>query len=301
MMGASLFLLLVASACRFDGSTANQRESDSGPDPDGTSVDAAADLDATSSFDATSSLDAAPSARVTDDLIVLYTFDSVTPGEIADVSGFGTPLDLAVAGAGQYETTAAGWRLTGETLIRSKTPATKIITECSSTNAITLEAWIRPTQTEQTGPARILSMGGSPTDYNFVVGQGGQNGVAESRFAVRLRTASTTASPPSTLSALDAVTTEWTHLLFARGADESFSFYLNGQKQDLFDAALTAPLTSFPGALDNWDSSFTLNLGNEVDSNDTVNRFWLGEYAMVAIYRRDLNAAEVSQNFLAGY
>jgi hypothetical protein len=55
---------------------------------------------------------------------------------------------------------------------------------------------------------------------------------------------------------------------------------------------------SYPGALSNWDATYTLNLGDELESDGS--RVWHGEYALLAIYRRDLSADEVQQNFQAG-
>ena len=55
-----------------------------------------------------------------------------------------------------------------------------------------------------------------------------------------------------------------------------------------------------PGAFDNWNKEYTLNLGNELASTDGISRWWHGEYALLAIFRRDLKAGEVMQNYLAG-
>jgi hypothetical protein len=236
---------------------------------------------------------AAPGARVQDDLIALYTFDTAVADEIADVSGFGTPLDLAVVGEGDYEVTTEGWLLNGDTLISSKEPAKKIFDEVSNTNAFSIEAWIRPASTDQIGPARIVSMSESPSAYNVSLGQGGSSG---DQYAVRVRTATTDDDPPSIVTVESVVETEWTHLVFTRAANETVTLYVDGQAEVLTENGNT-PNT--PGALDNWDSTYTLNLGDEVQSNPG-SRSWYGEYALVAIYRRDLDAGEVTQNFLAG-
>ena len=50
------------------------------------------------------------------------------------------------------------------------------------------------------------------------------------------------------------------------------------------------------GNFSNWDSSFLFGLANEF----TMDRTWLGELHLVAIYGHDLSAAEVLQNFSAG-
>ncbi len=232
-------------------------------------------------------------SRVQDDLIALYTFDNEVVDEVADVSGFGTPLDLAVVGASNYEVTNDGWNLIGDTLISSKDPALKIFDEVSNTNAFSIEAWVRPRSTDQRGPARIVTMSESSDAYNFSLGQGGPNG---DRWVVRVRTATTSDNPPDIVTDERVVVTEWTHLVFTRAANETTTLYVNGQA-----VALTANgnTPNTPGALDNWGSSFTLNLGDEVQSSPG-GRSCYGEYALVAIYRLDLDAGQVMQNFLAG-
>ena len=236
----------------------------------------------------------APGVRVQDDLIALYTFDTAVVDEIADVSGFDPPLDLAVVGAGDYDVTAEGWLLRGDTLISSKMPAQKISDEVSNTNAFSIEAWVRPASANQTGPARIVSMSASRDAYNFALAQG--NGGSGGRYVVRVRTATTTDEPPNIATEQSVATTEWTHLVFTRAADETVTLYVDGEARSLSENGNTPNL---PGALDNWASTYTLNLGDEIASGPGE-RDWRGEYALVAIYRRDLSQNEVTQNFEAG-
>jgi hypothetical protein len=92
------------------------------------------------------------------------------------------------------------------------------------------------------------------------------------------------------------VTTEWTHLVFTRAANETVTLYVDGEARSLTESGDTPNL---PGLLDNWNAAYTLNLGDEIDSG-AGQRSWHGEYALVAIYRRDLDAEEVMQNYEAG-
>jgi hypothetical protein len=243
--------------------------------------------------------DAEPSVdggRVTDDVIALYRFKDSTGGEIADVSGFGMALDLAVVGSGNYEVTSEGLNLIGDTLISSKMPASKLAEACALTNELSIELWIRSASVAQTGPARIVGMSMNSTNANFVIGQGSFNGDAESRFNPRIRTATAGANGTKAVTDLEVVTTEWMHVVLTRAADDTTAFYIDGEAIGLF--ASGEPV-GFPGALNNWNPGFTLNLGDELASTG-VSRTWHGEYGLLAIYRRALSAAEVSQNFLAG-
>jgi hypothetical protein len=275
-------LAVFGCACSFNADTL---EASNGIDPipdSGSASDSDADTD---------------DGRVGTDVIALYKFDTQIVGEIADVSGFGAPLNLAVVGNGNYTVTSEGWNLTGDTTISSKAPALKLALECSQSNAITIEVWIRPASVAQTGPARILGMSLDPYSANFVLAQGANNGNPDDRFNVRLLSEDSGDQMVSAVTRRGVVTTDWTHLVFARGADGSSSFYVNGEVTGLNSGGGAA---TFPGTLSNWDSSYTLNLGNELESTG-LSRFWHGEYALLAIYRRDLSGEEVTQNFLAGY
>ena len=53
---------------------------------------------------------------------------------------------------------------------------------------------------------------------------------------------------------------------------------------------------STPGTFNNWDSGYALMLGNE----SSLDRPWLGELHLVAIYDRALSSGEVSLNYNAG-
>ena len=135
-----------------------------------------------------------------------------------------------------------------------------------------------------------------PFESNFVLAQGANNGNPDERYSLRLRSEDAGDQMVSAVTRQGVVTTDWVHLVFSRGADGSSTFYTDGEPVTLFSGGSAA---AYPGTLSNWDSSYTLNLGNELESTG-INRYWLGEYALLAIYRRDLSQQEVQQNFLAG-
>jgi len=64
----------------------------------------------------------------------------------------------------------------------------------SFTNAITIEVWIKPANTTQAGPARIVTVSKDPGQRNFTLGQKG------SAYEVRLRTTSTSPNGEPSLS-----------------------------------------------------------------------------------------------------
>ncbi|NJN47465.1 MAG: LamG domain-containing protein [Candidatus Competibacteraceae bacterium] len=174
-------------------------------------------------------------------------------------------------------------------LIRSVNAAEKIVQHVQNNNALSIEAWIKPANTSQDGPARIITFSSDPDLRNFTVGQGLWGDQPASVFDVRLRTTETDLNgQPSLTTAAGTVQVEPTHLVYRRDGQGNISVYVNG---------LEALTIAQAGGFDNWDERFALALGNELDGS----RAWLGEIYLVAIYDRALTNAEIAQNYRAGY
>ena len=82
-------------------------------------------------------------------------------------------------------------------LISSTNSAEKIINTCKKENSITIEAWIKPSNITQTGPARIVSVSQNTNSRNFTLGQNGRS------CDMRLRTTSTSTNGLPSLSSGD--------------------------------------------------------------------------------------------------
>ena len=80
------------------------------------------------------------------------------------------------------------------------------------------------------------------------------------------------------------------HLVYTRnGLDDAAAVFLNGQRH--VDGLVA-------GGMGNWGlENYQLSLANDIDEDDE----WRGELYLVAVYCRDLTAAEVRQNYDAGY
>ena len=198
-------------------------------------------------------------------------------------------LDLTIE-----DPSAVGWA-TGflgvkqRTRIASAGAATKIHDAIRASNALSIEAWIRPANTEQDGPARIVSAGRGTGERNFMLGQSGSG--AGARYVIRLRAQGTNGTGNG--GELDApggsARTELTHVVFTRTAGGLRTLWLDGTKA-LEDETV-------PGALATWDTSDRLTSANEDGIDD---RPWLGELHLAAIYAYALAPEEVSKLFAAG-
>ena len=223
------------------------------------------------------------SIAVGDGLLVLYTFNEGVGSTVRDLSGVGAPLDLQIQDSASVQwLSGGGLSVAQSTLIVSSTAASKIISGIKATNELTVEAWIRPANTTQTGPARIVSLSTDKSSRNFTLGQ------TDAAYDFRLRTASTDDNgTPSLSSPVGLVSTDPAYVVYTRNADGIAALYVNGIKQS---EQLVA------GDLSNWDNSYRFALANEM----TRNRTWLGDYYQVAVYNRAFSMGDVDNGFAAG-
>ncbi|MBN2306142.1 MAG: hypothetical protein JXQ72_16785 [Anaerolineae bacterium] len=225
--------------------------------------------------------------RVTLNLQALYTFDEGSGSIVRDVSGVGAPLNLAISNPSGVRWTSQGLTVTNPTIIASSTSANKIVSACRETDEITIEAWIKPANTTQDGPARIVTLSEDPYLRNFTLGQAADTGAADF-YEARLRTSThTTNGKPALVSPAGSLDTTLSHVVYTRDASGTARLYVDG--------VLTV-IGTVDGNLSNWDAEYRLALANEFGGN----RVWLGDYYLVAIYNRALSRNEINQNFAAG-
>lgn len=254
-------------------------------------VESSSSTTTTTADDSTTS---APIERVADGIVVLYTFES--EGEVVeDVSGVDPPIDLSIIGEG-YEWTEAGLvKSNTDGIILAEGSATKILEACQATSEITLEAWITPAEVLPVpSPARVMGYSLDTQNRNFSLGQTDSVELTSEdvpAWVVRLRTSTTDLNgfPETVYATKVALVT--THLVFVHAA--------NGDERIYIDTVEVAS-ASRAGTFANWDANTTtyhFALGNEL----TLNRSWNGVFHLAAVYDRALDAAEVEQNFAAGF
>jgi hypothetical protein len=215
-------------------------------------------------------------------LVALYTLEEGTGTTVNDVSGMGRPLNLRVSDTGAAMWAPGGLAIRSRAAVESADPATKIAEACRKSNEITIEAWIKPANTRQGGPARIVSLSADPYKRNFTLGQ------QQGNYDVRLRTTTTgeNGMRPS-LSSRGGVQAKLSHVVYTRDASGAATLYVDGAVRGSGKIA---------GELSNWDGGFRLALANEL----THDRPWLGQFHLVALYSRALKPSEVEMNHQAG-
>ena len=147
---------------------------------------------------------------------------------------------------------------------------------------MTFEAWIKPANTTQGGPARIVTISLNPSLRNFTLAQ------QTNTYDVRLRTTSTSSNGmPSVSTPAGTLTTNLTHVVYTRDVSGAVKIYIDGNE---------VANGNIGGDCSTWDDSYNLALANEL----TNDRSWLGEIYLIAIYDRALTEPEVDQNFTEG-
>lgn len=215
--------------------------------------------------------------RSSEGLRVLYDFADTKGDVVRDREG---DLDLKVSKMSGVKRSAGALEIHGPTLIRSVKPARKLTDIAKATQAMTIEAWIRPSNTSQEGPARIVTLSQDSSNRNFTLGQ------EKDIFDVRFRTSKTSKNGmPSVMT--KAVKTELTHVVYTREKSGKARLFLNGkQRVD----------QNIGGDLNSWDGKYHIALGDEMKGT----RLWKGTYFLLAIFDRPLSAKEIEQHFKAG-
>ncbi|MEE8599585.1 putative Ig domain-containing protein [Euzebya tangerina] len=222
-----------------------------------------------------------------DGSVVLYEFEDGAGAGVADTSGNGSPLDLTIDNPANVTWTPGALALNASVSVASAGPATKVSDAVTASNEVTVETWIIPENTTQSGPARIVSLSESPFARNVTLGQGTFGNAPTDTFDLRLRsTAVGDNGTPSTTTPAGTASTDLSHVVATRDASGATTIYVDGQ---------VVQTSTVGGDLSNW-TAMPLILGNEASGD----RPWLGTMCLTAIYDSALSAAEVTQNYEAG-
>ena len=102
-------------------------------------------------------------------LVALYDFSERSGTTVHDRSGVGQAVDLTIDKAPNVSWSDDGLTVKDSTKIVYAKPARKIIDAVRRSNAITVEAWLKPAKTSQSGPARIVSISQDTSGRNVTL------------------------------------------------------------------------------------------------------------------------------------
>jgi hypothetical protein len=224
--------------------------------------------------------------RVIDDLLLMYDFSESEGTEVHDISNTAS-IDLSadkelniIWQPGQ------GLKVADEAILKSTDSPDDLIEAIENSGEITVEAWVKTSAVNQTGPARIITLSTNSDERIFSLGQIG-NG-SSYRYSAGLNTSlSVENGIPEIVTNENFVNPGLHHIVYTRDMNGNEKLYVNG---------FESHAGKREGNL-NWeDTGYHLALANEI----TGDRPWLGTYYLVAMYGKSLSYNEVARNFEAG-
>ncbi len=226
--------------------------------------------------------------RVDDGLLAEYHFDEGSGSVVQDQSGVSPALDLNIEDTSAVSWLPGGLIITSPTLLATPGPASRVTQSIQQSGEITVEAWLRPANLNQDGPARLFGISNGPSVRNFTLGQGLWGSQAKDTFNMRMRTSDTDLDGmPLLTTSSGSASLALQHVVYTHRADGTSRLFVNGQ---------VAAENQLGGNMDNWDASYRMAVAGEIDAA----RPWLGELYLMAIYDRALSPEEINQNRLAG-
>jgi hypothetical protein len=255
--------------------------------------------------------------RITDGLLSIWWFTEGTGSTIFDRAGLTTATDLTILSGTEWTQDAsysnryflnlsAGGHVQASTDELYNAMQAKVA--AGACNEFTIEAWIKPTNTTQNGPARIMTLAANnagTSDANFMVGQGGWTSVnpPTTVYDVRVRSDSVTTNGPDYRTPGGTATTNLQHVVFTVSGDDSVGgvvnkIYIDGVIQTEATTDYYASDTSI-NFIKGWSAGYNLDIGNTIGS-DGSDRQWLGGIYLMSMYNRALTAGEVVVNYYAG-
>ncbi len=216
------------------------------------------------------------------DLLVEYNFKEGSGDTINDVSGVGEPLNLVVEEPANISwIPGGGLTFKDVDLAKTEGPATKIIEACKASNEITIIVWIKPDNTDLKGPARAFTLSANPSNRNFTFGQD------LTGYQIRLRTTVTgnNGVNPALIAPDTVDLNKMSRLAYTHAAGGDTVLYIDG---------VEVAAENIGGDFSNWNDTYRLGIGHELDRADDLGRMWLGEYHFLAIYSRALTENEIN-------
>ena len=183
---------------------------------------------------------AASLSRVKSDLIALYTFDDGTGKIVHDRSHFGLALDLQMSrnGGVRWLDDSYGIGFAKRSIVKSKAPAVKLVDAVKATNEMSVEVWMMPSDTVQSGPARIVSLSRDSGARNFTLAQER----ADIHFRLRTPASGNNGTPMALKTTNGVLTPESTHVVVTYKGGIEHLFINGAQRPENIDLARDAIL-----------------------------------------------------------
>lgn len=227
---------------------------------------------------------ASSGGRVDSNVVAFYEFKTGSGSTAFDTSGVEPSLDLSLTDEVQW-VGSWGIRTNGGKAQGPTSSSKKLHSTITATGEYSIEAWVVPDNVAQDGPARIVTYSGGDDTRNFTLGQT----TYDYNFLARSSTSDANGMPMiSTPAADEVLQATLQHVVVNFDPINGRSIYVNGE--------MISENTEESGNLNDWDATFALAVGQEVDRQNT----WLGTMRMLAIHNRVLSPEDIKNNFEVG-
>ncbi|MGM0474625.1 MAG: LamG-like jellyroll fold domain-containing protein, partial [Bacteroidota bacterium] len=227
--------------------------------------------------------------RVTNGLKLLYNFAEGEGDMVRDLSGTDPIMDLHISreGLATEWLVGQGLRINENTIISHEGQADGLIQELAATNEITLEAWIKQEEIEQSGPARIITLSSDNSERAATLAHEGNK--AYYNYVSRLTTSKTDINgTPQLNTKQNFLSSSLHHVVYTRNSQGNEKIYVNG---------MVLASGKREGDFSSWDEDYQFALANEI----TGERPWQGILYLVALYNRALSSEEINSNYESGF
>jgi hypothetical protein len=200
-------------------------------------------------------------------IVVAYDFSEQNGTNILDRSGVPVACHLTAQSSASLAWMSKGVTVTSATTIKNMSACDKVIAGCAS--RVTVEAWIKPASSSQTGTIFALESGSGRA---FALLQVGTN------LSARIQTSLVSQVPLTNFGSVSqiAFVYDGTSLFTYENGVPLMSTVARGSVDPPLDAVLT------------------------VSNNLAGTLPWLGELHFLGVYCRGLTAKEIEQNYAAG-
>ncbi|VUD53425.1 hypothetical protein TDB9533_01832 [Thalassocella blandensis] len=229
---------------------------------------------------------AASGGRVESDVIALYEFKEGAGSIAYDTSGVDPALDLNLSPTVEW-VGSWGIRIEDNGKAQGDTASSSKLNDLIKlTGEYSVEAWVIPANVTQE-ESRIITYSGSTDTRNFSLNQT----LYDYDFLSRSENSDANGMPQlSTPSADEILQATLQHVVATYDPIEGRQIFVNGELVAQDDDG------SLAGNINDWDDTFVLAVGNEVDNA----RWWEGTVRLLAIHNRVLNAEQIMANFESG-
>ncbi len=229
---------------------------------------------------------ASAGGRVETDVIALYQFKQGAGSVAYDTSGVEPALNLNLSPSVEW-VGSWGIRIEDNGKAQGDTISSKKLNDLIKlTGEFSIESWVIPGNVTQE-ESRIITYSGGTNARNFSLNQT----LYDYDFLMRTENSDANGMPLlNTPSADEVLQSTLQHVVATYDPIEGRKIYVNGELI-VEDAS-----NEFAGSINDWDDTFVLAVGNEVDNA----QWWEGTMRLLAIHNRVLTDEQVFANFEAG-